>query len=96
MRCADCPDIDNGTRKRPICCLRAGAAARRAKAEADIIGRLPPAEPKISVRNLALGGTLLGSAISDGFHPSTWRAGRYAAPLTPEEETISKTARAAR
>jgi hypothetical protein len=25
MRCADCPDVPNGTRKRPICCRREGA-----------------------------------------------------------------------
>lgn len=25
MRCSDCPDLPNGTRKRPFCCKRAGA-----------------------------------------------------------------------
>lgn len=25
MRCVDCPDMPNGTRKRPTCCRRTGA-----------------------------------------------------------------------
>lgn len=33
MRCADCPDLRNGTRKRAVCCQREGELRRRAAAE---------------------------------------------------------------
>lgn len=28
MICHDCPDLPNGTRKRPVCCKRQGAALK--------------------------------------------------------------------
>lgn len=43
MRCPDCPDMPNGTRKRPICCRREGGRLK-------IGDRVPHVLPKISVR----------------------------------------------
>lgn len=70
MRCVDCPDMPNGTNKRPVCCRRAG----RAQAEADIINSLPKPKPP-SARAAALGGTLLASPAAGQFHPYSWSAG---------------------
>lgn len=38
MRCADCPEVPNGTRKRPICCQRAGGRLKIG----DTVPHVPP------------------------------------------------------
>lgn len=43
MRCADCPDVPNGTRKREICCKRAGGQLK----VGDVV---PHVQPPISIR----------------------------------------------
>jgi hypothetical protein len=62
MQCADCPDIPNGTRKRAICCVREGRAAR----EADFINSLPPPRA-LGARAAALAGTQLTSEPGGAF-----------------------------
>ena len=47
MACADCPLIPNGTRKRSICCLRAGTAAGR---ELRVGDRVPMPQRKLDIR----------------------------------------------